>query len=184
MPIRHRIFCAAIFSLMAVGLTACIKNEPKDLAKSAACVQWMMKKSNLSRTAFALRFPEGEPSEYVEYLFSPLGMNDWPYSESYVEMDPMGLEEANSIRMPISPASVDFVARRVDPEKSRQLVLRFDDKRDLIILEGYEDPAAEPVLYRELSFTVPPIDPQARMILEITLEANEDYGMYSARRGG
>lgn len=180
----RRFFCATALLLVSPGLISCIKNEPRDLAKSATCVQWMLKKSNFSRTAFALRFPDGEPSEYVDYLFSPLGMNDWPYSENYVEMDPMGLEEANSIRMPISPASVDFVARRVDPEKSRQLVLRFDDKRDLIILEGYEDPADEPVLYRELSFTVPPIDPQARMILEITLEANEDMGMYSARRGG
>jgi len=72
----------------------------------------------------------------------------------YEDGDPMELEQAKSIRMPVIPKDVTLTPREPDPKKGKQIVIKSDDQRGLIIVEGYLNPESSPALRREWKLTI------------------------------
>jgi len=120
--------------------------EPIELKRAAAVVKYMMAPNQLKRSSFLAVFPEGKPSEFVTWMFSTFGFAEWP---PYEDGDPMEIEQAKSIRMPVIPKDVYLNPRLLDPAKGKQIVIKSDDQRGLIIIEGYLNPHVPPVLRRE-----------------------------------
>ena len=136
---------------LLVGLTiaSCGEQEPEEpieLRRAAAVVKYIMAPHHLRGSSFLAVFPEGKPSDFVIWMFSTFGTSEWPPRE---DGDPMELEQAKSIRMPVIPKDVYLVPREPDPEKRKQLVIKSDDPRGLIIIEGYLNPHEPPALRRE-----------------------------------
>lgn len=135
---------------LLVGLTiaSCGEQGPEEPVelKRAVVVKYMMAPNQLKRSSFLAVFPEGKPSDFVIWMFSTFGTAEWP---PYEDGDPMELEQAKSIRMPVIPKDVTLVPREPDPEKGKQIVIKSDDQRGLFIIEGYLNPHVPPVLRRE-----------------------------------
>jgi hypothetical protein len=85
-------------------------------------------------------------------MLSDRGAADWPYSEELDQQNPAIGEEAKSIGMPLIPKGVALVPRRPDATKKKQVVIKADDARNMIIVEGYTDPSAKPVMTTEWKF--------------------------------
>lgn len=131
--------------------------------------------ANLARSQFCVAYPECKASEFVNYLFSPMGASEWPYGESEASRDPMIREEADAVGMPLVPAGVSFVPRTPDIAKGKQLVITFDDERNIIIVMGFLDPAQEPDLVREFPIEKVAPAPGVREIFEANSEMGISY---------
>ena len=141
---------------LLVGLTiaSCGEREPEEpieLKRAAAVVKYMLAPNHLRRSSFLAVFPEGKPSDFVAWMFSTLGTAEWP---PYEDGDPMELEQAKSIRMPVIPKDVTLTPREPDPKKGKQIVIKSDDRRGLIIVEGYLNSESPPALRREWNLTI------------------------------
>ena len=136
---------------LLIGLTiaSCVEQSPEgpvELKRAAAVVKYIIAPNQLRRSSFLAIFPEGKPSDFVTWMFSTFGTAEWP---PYEDGDPMELEQAKSIRMPVIPKDVTLTPREPDPKKGKQIVIKSDDPRGLIIVEGYLNPHKLPSLRRE-----------------------------------
>ena len=153
--LRRRVPLLALWVLV---LAACGESVP-ELAQAADVIHYMMKPQHLSRSAFYVAFPDGVPSQYVSYIFSEMGAAEWPYSETWADV--MEREQMKAIGAPMVPEDVAFVPLSPDPGAGKQLVVKFDDSRGVVIVEVYVDPAQDPVLARE--WKLPKVEPEPFM---------------------
>jgi len=57
-------------------LTSCGgQSSDPGLEKAAQVIQYMMVPRNLSRSAFSVAFTDPKPSNFVSYIFSPMGLS-------------------------------------------------------------------------------------------------------------
>jgi hypothetical protein len=152
-------------------LAACGQSAPPELEQGAAVVGYMLRPSNLSRSAFCAAFPDGKPSQFVSYMFSQMGSAEWPPSEAWA--DPAEREQMRAIRAPMIPADVTLVPRKPDPKQKKQIVVRADDERAMVVCDGYLDPKSEPVASWE--WALPKVKP-APGIQEM-YRSNAELGM-------
>jgi len=146
-PPWSRILVGLTFFLAAV-LTACsMQSTPPDIEQAAKSMKRMLAPSNLSRSAFYVAYPNGGPSKYITYLFSPMGTAEWPLSEDNLE----GLSGADLRAGGITPLpkGVAIVAHQPQAGKGKQLVLSADDTRGVVVARGYLSGNEEPVLTEE-----------------------------------
>jgi hypothetical protein len=175
---------APLVACIALGALACQAPADEELEQAADVIQYMAVPANVARSMFMSTEPTGIPSEFVDYLFSGLGSAEWPDSASYAEHESLAREQANAVGAPLVPSNVAFVPHDLDGAKGRQIVVSADDANGMIILEGYIDPYADPVLHREIEFRLPQIDSRRRETLELFSQAAEDsrrdvgYGEY------
>ncbi len=152
---------------IAIVLIACVAmllstrcdldNAPADLKQAASVIRYELRPRNLERSAFAAVFPNGKPSDWIDFRSSTLGAAESLYSEEDAEGDPHIREQAKSIRMPLLPKGVRIISWEVDKEAGRQIVLRSDNATGKVIVEGYTDPTEPPVLKR--AYTLPKVSP-------------------------
>jgi hypothetical protein len=136
--------------LAAPLLVGCGGTEiPGDLERGFRIVQWWTNPSMLARSSFAISYPDGQPSELLEFLYSPIGLAEWPPMEGSGEFS--SDEEALLVQsgQPVIPAGLRFVHGRPDTSHGKQIVLVPDDKKGLIIAEAYIDPHQPPLARRE-----------------------------------
>lgn len=76
-----------------------------------------------------------------------MGSAELPPSEEWA--DEMEKEQMAAIGAPLMPAGVAYSSREPDPSAGKQVVLRFDDERGVVIVDAYLDPAQPPVFTRE-----------------------------------
>ncbi len=149
----HKIFLKInIVFIVCSFIAACTSdknpNAPKDLKQASAVIKQMSSKRRLSRTHFVVINPK-TPTKFVGYMFSALGSADWPpYDTSSLDE----IEQAKAIGDILIPSSVELVAFKMDPKKSKQLVIIPDDKNWLIRVDGYVDVKKPPVLKLEWPF--------------------------------
>jgi hypothetical protein len=130
--------------------------SPKDnieLRKGISVVRYMSAPRQLKRSAFGSTFPEGSPAQFVEWMFSPMGSAIWPPVEGGGEFS---LEEEKMIRktgIPFLPSGVSLVSDGPDMDRGQQVVVRGDDERWMLVVEGYLDPQDDPVLIKEWQFS-------------------------------
>ena len=103
---------------------------------------------------FAAGFPEGKPSQYVSFLFSDMGVAEWPTA-----VDEMEEKQMKSGMVKVLPAGVALVPLTPKADVKQQLVVKFDDAKGVIILEGYLDPKQPPVLVSEVPLRSVRADP-------------------------
>jgi len=147
--VYYRLFTIGMILLMFLGVYMILQREqrePNEFVKAANAVHWMIVPQNLCRSAFTVAFPECRPSEFVSYMFSDMGIAEWPPYEGSGEFSP---EELKLMNVPQIPMDVELVQLYPNPESVKQLVVKFDDNRGTVIVVGYTDPDEKPVLVRE-----------------------------------
>lgn len=137
-----------IFALL-LGLSACSSGAPPELQRGVQMIRWMAAPMQLSKSMYGT-VQDGKASTWVSFVFSTMGAAEWPESEESAERDPMLKEQAKSANMPLAPKGVAFAAGAPDPAKGRQIVLKADDARGMIIVEAYDNPSAKPLLVEEI----------------------------------
>lgn len=146
-------------SLIVAGgllLSACGDNgpdEPPELKRAAAVVRYMASANQLKRSSFYVVYPEGKPSQFVSWMFSTFGTAEWPPAEDSDEYD--ALEGAKALGIPVIPKDVLIVANKPDPSAGKQVVVRSDDQKSAVIVEGYLKPEGPPVLTRQWELPSP-----------------------------
>ena len=171
------LFCLTLMAgaLLMFGF-GCGTPEPPELKQGAAVVGFYLAPINYSRLSFLVVFPNGTPKQYVSWFFSQMGKAEWPPSESDAEVDPTVREESSLIGIPLLPKGVRFVHTMPDPIAGKQIVVKWNDDKGTIIIEGYLDPAQLPVLIREREL---PRNIQPDEIAKAVAQSHLDLGVSS-----
>ncbi len=122
------------------------------LEKASHVVRYMSAPRQLQRSSFIAFYPEGKPSEFVSWIFSEMGAAEWPPSEW--ELDPMEREGLRTAGIPIIPKHVRIYSR-LKKDGSKQIVVKADDGRGLLLIEGYLAPEQPPVVTKQWPFKLP-----------------------------
>jgi hypothetical protein len=137
--------CLALI-ISCAGFFGCTPSGPTDdpsLAQLEVVARHLTSPRHLRNSAYSAVRSNGKPSELVSFLFSDLGVAEWPAGESD---DPMTREQMQATHTPMFPASGALVHARPSPELGRQLVLIGDDASGEILAVGYLDPK-QPALW-------------------------------------
>lgn len=140
-----RLLMVSSFLISACGEPS----SPPELEQAADFVGWMLAPTNLARSTFPVVLPQGTPKQFVSWLFSTLGTADWPPSESTAKQHPDEAEMARAIGAPLFPDDVRIFHSKTDSSAGKQVVVKWDDGRNVVIVEGYIDPSQTPVLVKE-----------------------------------
>jgi hypothetical protein len=100
----------------------------------------MAKPASLGKSCFTVVAPNGQPSEFVDYLFSDLGAAEWP-----IAMDEFEAEQMRSIGQPVVPPTVQVSRNQRQHIDRKELVLRGDDANGMVVAQGYLANGAEPM---------------------------------------
>jgi len=126
--------------------------ENIELRKGIAVVRYMSAPRQLQRSSFLLAYPNGTSEQFLSWMFSPLGVAEWPPYEGGLEFSPEEEAMVRKTGMPFIPAGLVLVFQEPDMEKGRQVVIKADTEQRLLIAEGYEDPEEFPAVMKEWSF--------------------------------
>lgn len=129
--------------------------EHPELNRAINVVRYMSADRQLKRTAFRLAYPEGTPGQFVKWMFSPMGSAVWPPFEGGGEFSQEEQRMLKKTGIPFLPSGVSMVARNPDMGRGRQVVVRGDDERQILVVEGYHDPEVPPALIMEWPFPGP-----------------------------
>ena len=130
----------------------CAPKENIELRKGIAVVRYMSAPRQLQRSAFWYAYPGGSPEQFVEWMFSPIGSAIWPPVEGGGEFSPEEEKMIQKTGVPFLPAGVFLVSGKPDIDRGQQVVVRGDDERQMMVVEGYLDPQDAPVLVKEWPF--------------------------------
>jgi len=128
--------------------------EYPELNKAIRVVRYMSAEHQLQRSAFTYIHPEGRPEQFVAWVFSPIGSAIWPPVEGGGEFSREEEKMIQKTGMPFLPSGVSLVPDKPDMDKGQQVVVRGDDERQMMIVEGYLDPQDAPVLVKEWRFSL------------------------------
>ncbi len=141
---------------------------PPELDQASRSIEWSLKPSTLAQSTFPVVLPQGTAKQFVSWYFSTLGAAERPGWDTGDEME---REMAAAIGAPLVPQGVSIVHTRPDPSQGKQIVMKWDDDRGVVILEGYLQPDALPVLTREIKLQhVPSANELARLTAQSHLE--------------
>ena len=146
-----------ILSLVLSGIWGC-ESPPQypELEQAIRVVRHLSAPNQLQGSSFLVVFPDGRPSDFVAWMFSTFGMAEWPPAEGSLEMEDSDWEDAmRATRTPILPRDVSLVPLQPNPDLKKQIVVKSDDVRKKILVEGYLDPETAPVLVREWDLPAP-----------------------------
>lgn len=165
---NHRHFFTAFAVILM--LTACDSmSPPAELRRGVQLIRWMTMPEQLSRSMYST-VQDGKASTFVNYVFSDMGAAEWPESEEAAEHDPAIKKRAATALLPLSPKGVTYSANAPNPAKGRQVVLKADDARQMIIIEAYDNPSAEPLMRDEIPLSkvqsAPGVAEMARSAME------------------
>lgn len=118
------------------------------LEEAERIVRKMSSPHQLRRSTFLMVYPEGKPSQFVNWIFSPFGAAHWPPSQ--MEMEDMGVDLRTSGITPLPEGVGIYSSPR--PEASKHILVKADDKQGLIVVEGYLKSGGPPVFVRQWSF--------------------------------
>ncbi len=178
----NRIFSKFFVFLIGVAafvflMRAATKPKPEEtrLEQAARAVNWMIAPANLSRSCFTVAFPSAKPSEYVNYMFSDMGVSEWPPFESSGEFT---MPEMKAMRIPFFPEDIHVAQLEPDPEHGAQIVIRYDDAKGVVIVDGYNDPAQPPIMSEEYTLKKVPPGPGVIQIFEMNYDMGRDFKSY------
>lgn len=143
----QRLTCILVATLF---LAACGgPSVPPELQRGVQMIRTMTAPMYLSRSMYSA-IQDGKASTWVSFFFSGMGAAERPDTEEAAERDPMLAEQAKAGGLPLVPKGVEFVANAPNRSKGRQIVLKADDARGVVIVEAYESPVGKPLLTEEI----------------------------------
>lgn len=146
---------------------------PPELNQASRSVQWTLVPGNLARSTFPAVLPNGTPKQFVSWYFSTLGAAERPGSDNGDEME---REMAASLGAVLVPAGVSILHSKPDTAWGKQIVMKWDDARGVVILEGYLNPRELPVLVREIKLpAIQTATEMARLTAQSHLEMGGTY---------
>ena len=122
-----------------------------DLRQAEKVLRHVSSEQQIQQSSFPMIQIEKTPSNFVNWMFSPLGTAGWHVSENYSEFsaDEMKIIKQNS---PVVPNNVDIFANRPRFTRGKQVVVKADDYRRMLIAEAYVKPNRKPVFVSEWPF--------------------------------
>ncbi|REJ85755.1 MAG: hypothetical protein DWQ36_08230 [Acidobacteria bacterium] len=131
-------------SAVAAWLVACgvgtDERLPAELEQAMATARYLTSQRFLARSAFGSE-EDATPSRLVSYLFSDLGIAEWPIATSELERD-----QLRATRTPALPRNVALVPRRPDRSHLLQVVIAADDAAGEVVLSAYQNAFSQPLL--------------------------------------
>lgn len=118
-----------LLSLLAVG---CQSPSDPDLTQASDALSKMATNSTLTKSCFSVVYPNGEASDFINYLFSDLASAEWP-----IAMDEMEAEQMKSVRQTPLPNNVVVSPLKRAKTESKEIVLKPDSAERAILVEGY-----------------------------------------------
>ena len=157
---RHfdKLYVWAALGIMIVLPLLYLDYSPKEnpeLNRAINVLRYMSADRQLKRTAFRMSYPEASPEQFVKWMFSSMGAATWPPFEGGGEFSQEEERMIKKTGMPFFPAGVAVVAIDPDRGRGRQVVVRGDDERQMLVVEGYLDPEAPAVVVKEWKFPGP-----------------------------
>ena len=131
--------------VLAIAMAGCGKPQSApdpQLRQAEQVARHLTSVRHLRRSAYGATAQSGKPSELVSFLFSDIGVAEWPAAD---DGNAMEREQHRATKTPMFPAGVALVSTSPNARMKRQVVLRADDARGELIAEGYTDPAGPPV---------------------------------------
>lgn len=123
--------------------------EHPELNQAISVVRFMSAERQLLRSGFWSTYPEGSPEQFVDWMFSPMGSAIWPPIEGSGEFSQEEQKMIKRTGIPFLPAGVSLEPENINEGRGLQIVVRGDDERHMLIVEGYVDPLDSPVLTKE-----------------------------------
>ena len=164
----------ALLPGLAIFFIACSENEPPDLHQAVAVINWQLAEFNISRSMYAAVLPDGTPRQWVSYYFSDMGAAERTPEEEHAQEDER--EMARALRMPLWPKGVAATHSKPNHSFGKQIVLKWDDARRLVIVEAYVDPTQEPAFVREIPMPkISRVDELARLSAQSNLEMGGSF---------
>lgn len=151
-------------AVFLAALTGCdVQSTDPELSKAARAMHHMTTRPFLSRSCFYVAYPNGSPTDYVDYIFSPLGAVEWPPGdgstpagedvspEQAMMQETMAFEaeQARAAGLPVLPGSVRISRLQRSNSRAKELVLSPADEEDKVMAKGYLPGETEPVLQTE-----------------------------------
>lgn len=163
----------ALQACLLLALSACGGDRPEGaddatLLQLEAVARHLTGPRHLRASAYPDIRTSDRPSELVSFLFSDIGVAEWPPVDSgpatasgplVVQTSEMEREQMRSTRTPMFPADGALVHARPDLRIGKQLVLSGDDSSGEIVAEAYLDPNQPPAYTRRWTlpaFSKPP----------------------------
>ena len=165
-------------ALVTAALAGC-SSAPPDLAAAVRAVGSMLSPHGLQRSAFYAVYPEGTPSDFVAFIFSPLGKAEWVPDDPPAAPWRAGLvsaAEVLGVGGELPPGAIALVPAEPEPHILRQVVLRADDERGVVIAAAYEQPWSVPVLVQEWTLPRVRLAPGVAEMARDNLENGVDAG--------
>ncbi|MFU8803846.1 MAG: hypothetical protein ACNA8W_08575 [Bradymonadaceae bacterium] len=133
-------------------------DEWYDFQTGERVLKQMMGERTLQTGGFFEAYPEGGPSDFVNYVNTEEGAIMWPMTRrEYHSISSLDQAHASHHHKPIKgrflrPDDVEFQPHELNPAGGRQLVyIPFDD-RGIIEVRAYESPQSEPLFVSHLPF--------------------------------
>ena len=163
------------FLVIALVLLSCSKvaNDP-DLERAARSVEQMVAPLNAPRISFFVVLPNGTPRQFVSWFFSHMGAGDRPPVDDLLEFNQDELDDMRRSGMALSPKGMNYRHSRPDTTVQKQLVLKWDDAKGTVILEGYLDPRQQPAYTTSFKLPKDVVPGQAAQII---VQSNLELGM-------
>jgi hypothetical protein len=159
---------------LVVLISGCGSKISPELEQAKDVLSHFLAPMQLQSSMFAVAYPECKPSQFAAYILSPAGGAELPIRESIAQDEDK--EMAAAIGMPLWPDGVSMVRDKPDPARGKQLVLKHDDAKNMLIIEAYDNPSSEPsAIYEWVLVKVAPTQ-QAKMVFEANAESGMSFG--------
>ena len=164
--------------ILALILPACSKKDPDvlDLERAASTVEQMVAPLFAPRTSFFVVLPNGSPKQFVSWYFSSMGVAEWAPVDDPSELNKDERDAMRQIGMALRPKDVYYRHSMPDPKVRKQLVLKWDNAEETVILEGYVDPEQPPLISRSFKLPRRVVPNEAtRLFVQSNLETGMTY---------
>ncbi len=118
--------------LLSLGGWGCQAEVDAELQQANAALRGMAAPLSLSKSCFGVVYPNGQASDYLNFLLSDLGAAEWPVALD--EQERQQLKAIGQVPMPTT-VSVSLHQRRYRDRK--ELVLQADDATRSVLVNGY-----------------------------------------------
>jgi len=145
-------FAIGFLMMLPLFYMDCGGPEYPELQKAERAVRYISAKRQLKRSSFAALAGEKTASRFVQWMFSPLGFAEWRIIDQPGEFSREELKMIKKTGVPLIPPGVSIVRDKPDPERGKQAVVKADDAKNMIVVEGYLDSKGPPVRISKWEF--------------------------------
>ncbi len=127
----------SIYAIFFFLKNCCEPEGDPGLRKGIQLVRYLSDPREIKRSSFLMVYPEGKPSNFVKWMFSPMGTAQWTPPNLSLEMEEMESIPTQPFGMPMLPQDTKLFPFKLNAEFGKQVVVKSDDAAGLILVEGY-----------------------------------------------